>query len=303
MPIRFFCEHCKQMLKIGTSKIGSVVNCPRCQKSIVVPLTSAPLAEEAYRQLKSQRVTAPPPPTAKKNPAPVPAWETLEEEDIDDANMPLWMEESWMPSPADPLLTEEVTLHSLDKRHKLTVTLLTVSMIVLFFVGMIVGVFLRGSSIPSNRSLQQADAPSSGNTVLGTLYYLNENGERRPDVGAVVIALPKDRQPSTLFSCQGLCPTDVMNGVMNNDTIQMIHEMGGMYESTDANGSFEFPCRVGVRYWVLLISAHQKRADGEIKSSMMQELRRYFRDPDGLGESCLHLDQYEWGKYTYDFTN
>jgi len=322
MPIRFFCEHCKQMLKIGSSKVGSVVNCPRCQKPIVIPLQSAPQAEEAYRLLKSQQALAPslPHPAATSHPPShspshpphsplVPTWEALEEE-IDDADMPLWMEESWMPPPtsfhstSSPVLTEEVALRTLQKRHKLTVTLLAVSVIALFFVGIIVGMVIRGLSVPSNRFAQQhADAASLENEVTGTLYYLNENGEKRPDVDAVILCLPKDRQPSTLLSCQGLRPEDITN----NDTVQMIHEMGGMYERTDANGSFAFSYREGVRYLVILVSAHQERTGGEIKPSHIQELRRYFRDPELFGESCLHIDEYEWGKpllrYTFDVTD
>jgi len=239
----------------------------------------------------------------------VPTWEALEEE-IDDANMPLWIEESWMP-PANSqnfhptsslVLTEEVALRKLQKQHKLTVTLLAVSAITLFFVGIIVGVVIRGLSVVPNRSHQQhAEASSLENEVTGTLYYLNEHGERRPDVDAVVLCLPKDRQPSTLLSCQGLRPADITN----HDTVQMIHELGGMYERTDANGSFAFPYREGVRYWVILVSAHQKRTGGEIKPGHLQELRRYFRDPELFGENCLHFDEYEWGKpllrYTFEF--
>jgi len=318
MPIRFFCEHCKQMLKIGTSKVGSVVNCPRCQKPVVIPMQSSPQAEEAYRMLKNKQVSAPPPspplPTSENSTAPVPTWVVLEE-DIDDVNMPLWMEEFWMPPSAENVhptsptvwtssgLTEEVALRTFQKQHKLTVTLLAVSVIVLFFVGIVVGLLIRGCSVPLNRSPLPVNAPSLENEVSGTLYYLNENGERRPDVDAVIICLPKDRLPSTLFSCQGLRPEDMAN----NDTIQMIREMGGMYERTDANGSFAFPYREEVRYLVLLISAHQKRASSEVKTSVMQELHRYFRDPELFGESCLHIDEYEWGKplfrYTFDFTD
>ena len=118
------------------------------------------------------------------------------------------------------------------------------------------------------------------------------------DADAVIICLPKDRPPSTLLSCQGLRPEDTVN----NDTVQIIHEMGGMYERADANGMFTLQYQEGVQYFVLLISAHQKRTGGEMKPSLMQELRRYFRDPELFGESSLNANAHEWGKPTLRYT-
>ena len=312
MPIRFFCEHCVQMLKIGTSKVGSVVDCPRCQKSVVVPPQSSPLAEESYRKLKSLRHqhTAPP---AENDTAPIPTRQGLEEE-IDDADMPLWMEEAWMPSQADsqgfyqasrapPVLAEEIAIQKQKKQHNLLVTLLSVSLVIIFFVGITFGILIRGSDIQSPRAGQQADGLDTKNEVTGTLYYINENGERRGDADAVIICLPKDRQPASLLSCKGLRPEDTVN----KDTVQIIHEMGGMYERADANGTFAFPYKEGERYFVILISAHQRRTGGEMKPSVEQELRRYFRDPDQFGEGYMSIDEHEWGKptlrYTFELTD
>jgi hypothetical protein len=37
MPIRFRCVYCSKLLGIGRRKAGSVVNCPACQKQLLVP--------------------------------------------------------------------------------------------------------------------------------------------------------------------------------------------------------------------------------------------------------------------------
>lgn len=307
MPIRFFCEHCKQMLKIGTSKAGSVVECPRCKQSLVIPPQSSPQAEEAYRLLKHKRAQTSAPP-ADSTTAPIPSWEALEEE-IDDVNMPLWMEESWIPSAdsqglystsvAHSVLSEELSMHVLKKRHNLTVMLLSVSLVVAFFVGITFGILIRGFYMQPSRSGQHADASGAGTEVAGTLYYVDDkNGMTRGDAVAAIICLPKDRPPGVLLSCQGLRPGDVEN----SDTIRMIHELGGMYEIADNNGVFSMPYQSGVRYLVILISANQKSTDSEIKPGVMQELRRYFRDPELFGGFCVHIDEHEWGTPTLRHT-
>lgn len=37
MPIRFRCQHCKQLLGIARRKAGTLVECPRCAGRILVP--------------------------------------------------------------------------------------------------------------------------------------------------------------------------------------------------------------------------------------------------------------------------
>ena len=300
------------MLKIGTSKVGSVVDCPRCKKCLVVPPQSAPQAEEAYRSLKNQRAHPPTSP-AGSTAASIPSWEALEEE-IDDANMPLWMEETWTPPSADsqdfypapvanPVLTEEMAIHVLKKRHNLTIMLLSVSLVVAFFLGITFGILISGFYVQPSRPGQHANAPIGGNEVAGTLYFINKDGDRRGDVESAVICLPQDKQPSTLFSCQGLRPGDTEK----SDTVQMLHELGGMYARVDNNGTFTLPYQTGVRYLVILISANQKPTGGEMKPSVAQELRRYFRDPELFGEFCVHIDEHEWGtptlRHTFEFSD
>jgi len=318
MPIRFFCEHCKQMLKIGTSKVGSVVECPRCKKSVVVPLQSNPQAEEWYQSTKNKPPNVPPVPDEKQSEhagqiaAPVPT-EANREEEADDINMPLWMEETWMPSSTDmssifptpavnPSLVDEMAILALKKRHKLTVMILNFSLIVAFFVGIVFGIFIRDLIFTQPTDAQRAagNHAAAANEVSGTIYFLNDDGERRADVEAVIICLPKDRKPSALLSCKGLLPADAVN----NDTIQMFREWGGIYTKADANGGFTFAHKASERYLVLLISANQSGTGEEISLNVLTELRRYFRDPELFGENSFHIDEYEWadGKHSLRYT-
>ena len=308
------------MLKIGTSKMGSVVECPRCHKSIVVPPQSAPQAEELYRRLKTKRAeeTAVIPPhtgeihAVSEPTVPESAWDELGG-NVDDADLNQWIDELWTNAPenrSEPIsisppnfepasikpVADMLTVLALQKRHRLTKTLLYVSATIAFFIGIIFGFFLHGNSFQPMSFDQRAE--ESGHKISGTLYYLNENGERRADVDAAIICFPDDCFPSPLFSCQGLRPDDKEN----SDTIQLIHELGGMYERADTNGSFTLSYREGVRYLIIFISAHQMRTDGIVKPSVLQDLRRYFRDPELFGNYCINVDEYDLSRHSFRHT-
>ena len=318
MPIRFFCTHCRQMLKIGTSKMGSVVECPRCHKSIVVPPQSTPQAEELYRRLKTKRsegTTVPPPsrePAVSEPTVPESAWDELGG-NVDDADLNQWIDELWTNAPSsrhESLSTslpssavagpaaESLTIFALKKQQRLTTTLLYVSATVAFFVGIVFGVLAYSLFVQPSSQRYSAGDVAETDGFTGALYYLNENGERRADADAVVICLPRSHVPSPLFSCQGLRPEDAVN----NDTVQLIHELGGMYVRADANGSFTLPYREGVRYFVIFISAHQVQTSGVVKPSVLKDLRQYFCDPELFGENCLFAEEYDLSKHFFRYT-
>ena len=316
------------MLKIGTSKMGSVVDCPRCNKLVIVPSQSVPQAEQLYQMLKKKRAEEKVAPPVPKNivaepTLPESAWDELGG-NVNEAELNRWIDDLWKTTnPADrqeassiilsptslmsaQVYDEKLALLALQKRLKLTVTWLYVAPAIAFFVGIVFCVLIYALSVSSPRLHQQHLAGNGHevNEVAGTIFYRNENGDRWADVDAVIICLPMDRPLVQLLAYQGLGPGDVVN----NDTVQLIHEMGGMYARADVNGSFTLRYREGMRYFVVLISAHQRRSD-EIKPSVLQELRRYFRDPDQFGDNCLLTDEYEWSggrhslRHTFEVAN
>jgi hypothetical protein len=311
------------MLKIGTSKMGSVVDCPRCHKSVVVPPQSIPQAEQLYQILKAKHAQAAVPPKVVPSIAepnlPESAWDELGD-NVDDTELNRWIDELWKTTPDSqsglffpPALTEEtaaaaantMALIALQKKHKYTLTLLLVLTPVAFLVGIIFGVVIRGFYVQPTYYTQRVGEGNGANEITGQLYFLDENGIRQPDVDAVIICLPKDRTPSLLVSCQGLRPEDEVN----HGTVQLIDEMGGMYTRADVNGSFTLPYQAGRRYLVIKISANKFRAGGEVKPSDFQALRRYFRDPEQLGENYLTIEEFEESggkhslRYTFEATN
>jgi hypothetical protein len=297
--------------------MGSVVDCPRCHKPVVVPPHSAPQAEQLYQILKNKRTEGTTDPTAEihsvsEPTVPESAWDELGG-NVNDADLNQWIDELLttttdnkqesfsllLQTPVStPEAAEKIALHDLQKKHKLTLTLLCVSTTVAFFIGIVFGIFIRGLSVQPVRSVPMAGEAAEVNEITGTLYYLNENGERRADVEAVIICLPKDRFPSPPLSCQGLCPEDAVN----NDTVQLIHELGGLYARADVNGTFVLQYQKDVRYFIILISAHQIQPEGILPPSVLQNLRRYFRDPERFGNNCLNTDEYEWDKPSLRYT-
>jgi len=296
------------MLKIGTSKMGSVVDCPRCHKPVIVPPQSVPQAEQLYQILKdkrrSERTTSSPAETSteintvSEPTMPESVWDELGSNG-DETNLNQWIDELWKTRPADPqesfpplfpappLIPDSVSdaefaLFALQKKHRLTLTLLYVSAAVAFSVGIVFGISLYAFFAQPTQSFQHAAGEDVDTSeVMGTLYYFNDNGERRPDVDAVIICLPKDRIGKQPLSCRGLRPGDTVNG----DTVQLIQEMGGMYKKADAYGSFTLQYRKEVPYFVILISANQMRTGGEMRPGVLQELRQYFSDPELFREN------------------
>ena|GEM_PF-2489485 len=336
MPIRFFCEHCRQMLKIGTSKSGSRIDCPRCRKALIVPQQSAPQADELYQMLKSKRVTALP------LAAELPAGESIEENqdedlslsepivpesafdefgnDLDEADLNRWLDELWSKNPPkvpagqqSPVLkptestkplcektTGEIALLALKKQYKLAVTMIYVSASIALLIGIALGLFLGSRVHQPVHPVHTVPSSTGINEIVGTLIYINEFNERHADTDAVVFGLPMDRLPSPLLSCKGLWPDDPEN----HDTVNLILELGGMYGRTDMKGKFSLPYQEDKQYLIVKMSANKLQPDGELSPSVLQELRRYFRDPELLGGHALHIDEFigTGGRYSMTFT-
>ena len=244
------------------------------------------------------------------------AWDELGG-NVDEAELNRWIDALWEREPAamssvretttltnTAVITNDISLIALEKRYKLALTLLWVSASIAFLLGLITGIVIRGLYVPTY-PLPMAGEYASANEITGTILYPNENGERRPDVDAVIIFLPKDRIPSPLFESQGIRPGDELN----NDTVQLIRELGGMYDRTDANGAFRLQYQEGVRYIVIMMSANLVQEENVVQPKIRQELVRYFRDPDMFGKHSLSVEEFtgtggtvQFPPYLFEYT-
>lgn len=335
-PVRFFCPQCKQTMKIGQQMFGRTVVCPQCSTRIEVPFESDPKAEELYRLMKEKRGKAKDgsgqPDKGAVSPSvaetPVlknqagPARKESGGPDIgtaDDYEFDRVIEDFWATVHVEDLLPENAnesgpvgpmqrTSSGADTdtsgsgcrwiRMGLPVlALLTVMILSSFFLGIVFHRFFVLNYFA--RATSESTEATAQVFVAGKLYYQNILGKRTPDADAVVILLPQDYAPPTAVSSRGLGPNDERFDP-NGESVTQIEEFGGIYHRTGADGSFSVSANIGGRYFVLLISSHEKRDLMEIDPNTISDLRRFFRNPTELiGEYCFSLDEYDLGPGTH----
>ncbi|MDR1963435.1 MAG: hypothetical protein LBQ50_06625 [Planctomycetaceae bacterium] len=236
--------------------------------------------------------------------------EELDHEDVD-----RWIKEFWTTQPkgneivtdqpftAEPAesarsIPENREIEAMTFRQHQTWLLFRTWLFIVFLLGFVGGFsiclfvtdFRKGDS-ESNGSARAV--PSSENLVTGKLFYRGIDGERIPDADAVVLFLPLDRIPTFPISGVGLRPGD-SHLLSTGDSVQQIEEMGGMFQRTNADGTFSFQYKNKGRYLALMISSHSKRSDSEPDTATLRELQRFFRNPKEL------LDNYRFNREEYE---
>ncbi len=370
-PIRFFCNRCNLMIKIGAQMAGYAVVCPQCSAKIQVPLQSDPQAEALYRflqkkraQEKAEKILGPSAPAPKEQvpsdippvvqataPSPLPPAPTLSQtatpqttvpqtasqtagEDGDDSLEELeelepdevddWIEQFWAtvpetedanthrPQPRKPALLDEPTENPAAEtevaytvtRYQQTVLLFRLWLLIVFLIGLITGIYLHSVYADWRLGRQTGKAVTATNDadciVTGNLHYPDFDGQPAPDADAVVIVLPLDSVPRITIPIEGLRPNDDEFDP-NGDGVQQITEIGGAFQRTGAAGEFSLPLPKSGKYFVLMISSHAKRAEGQaIDPATLQELRRFFRNPGMLiGEYGFVLEKYDFDRGQY----
>ena len=165
MPVRFRCDTCNGKLSIATRKIGTPVECPRCNESMIVPSASQ-IGEEltellmtvgkSSRELAERRETASaaaPPSTARsaKSLDEMPLFERSDFDKLLDPRvkaaqpLPLPDPAPLPPAPVPPADLEAIVI----SRTKATV--LAVVVVALLGLAFGLGYLARGFAIPSDR--------------------------------------------------------------------------------------------------------------------------------------------------------
>ncbi len=165
MPVRFRCDTCNGKLSIATRKIGTPVECPRCNESMIVPSASQ-IGEEltellmtvgkSSRELEESRETASaaPPPSTARSAKSLDELPLFERSDFDKLLDPRVKAAQPLPLP-DPLVPPPPTIPRTDldaiviSRTKATV--LAVVVVALLGLAFGLGYLARGFAIPSDR--------------------------------------------------------------------------------------------------------------------------------------------------------
>ncbi|HET6425552.1 MAG TPA: hypothetical protein VFG20_17820 [Planctomycetaceae bacterium] len=314
MPIKFRCSYCRQFLGIARSRVGSIVDCPTCGRSIRVPGTdgvAAPLpAPELDREdthlaraldelaaLADAPVNRPAIATADdisdeaEIPQPLPEPEPVE------LPMPIRMAPATVPEPlsvaedvdtrADlEALLQPVAVAEVSRPATPLVTPLLLLLLAAIIPAstMAVGIAIGSAMIPRTPvATVPAAVPEpvvASVTVLeGRITYQTADGEVRPDAGAVVIAVPETWEGLLRLSPIGLRPGDAEND--QAAAIVMASGFGGGAARTDDAGRYRVAIPTAGRFRVAIFSRFSERADSApLAGDVRDALASFLADPE-----------------------
>jgi len=268
MPVQFYCPHCRQLLKVGRRKIGSMVACPRCGAPTVVPTAqggATPLAEESVagfedvNELLRQAPMASPP-AALTAPAAM-GWSGGGFQPALSARAAISVD----PDNSDMLLVSRAAIYA-------QAALFLLVACVAFAAGYWVG---QGNASTAAGSAEAAGRKADPVRLSGHITYSVAKGRPAVDAGAVIMALPI-RPPRQKLKASGLRPEDAANAV-HEDAVHRMDEAGGAYARVKAEGAYELVVPSPADYHLLVISRHAMRpTDDQLPEHDLKLLAPYF---------------------------
>jgi hypothetical protein len=302
MPVLFNCQQCHQPIRASRRKGGTVVACPQCGQSNLVPTAPIDTAATAPAALAnaegmfhagaggfddipeliapSMAAAVVPPPVF----APVPP-----------QGVPVGMPPVAPTSTRRGAGTSRASVRDEDALlvisrggvYALGALLLVVALVFLsagYWIG-------RGQAVSAR--IDDATSETGGNPVVfeGNLSYVVSPGQIKPDVEAVVIAVPFDKRPDEKLASRGLRSTDTGN-IDATPAAAALHALGGACTRADAEGDFPLVVPRPGKYFLLVISKHAKReASRSIEFDDLRVMSDYFMRPADLV-----------GPYRYDWS-
>jgi hypothetical protein len=151
--------------------------------------------------------------------------------------------------------------------------------LIAFFAGLTIGRSGRSAA----RSAAETKANSGEPVSLdGHVLYSLSPGHSLPDMGAIVLALPKGKQPDRKIAARGLRPVD------NDDlsvvpAVEDLRTMGAAVARTDDAGEFQLVAPRPGDYTLVILSHRTERPEGRtIAMADQEELGRVFASPGEL---------------------
>ncbi|MDP7017471.1 MAG: hypothetical protein QGG36_16820 [Pirellulaceae bacterium] len=156
--------------------------------------------------------------------------------------------------------------------------------LVCLVLGILIGQMTGGRS-----TAQAAPTPC---TISGSVTFEGSSGDPFPDIGCVVIALPKGRKPerNSKPEFDQIGPTAAVPD-RRDPPIATIISLGGDYARADANGQFKLDLPDSGQYYLLVVSSNAERGEGdELQKPHLAQMGDYFNFDNGL----LYGRKYEW---------
>ena len=153
-----------------------------------------------------------------------------------------------------------------------------------FFVfGLMVGNMTSSAPTP----IQLADCQVSGSVMFST------RGNAKPDRGAVVLLLPKNRTPENRAPGRLINPDEFEP--LDNPAIDIINRLGGAVVRVDDQGRFQVVVDRPGKYDVLIISkARSRPKDIRLTKNQMAAVSSFYFPVDGV----LGNHSFYWGEFT-----
>lgn len=260
MPTRVFCPECHQRLSVDAHDVGRPIKCPRCRRIIRVPVVASGTEDVAGRS--DAPAGAEPPLVLVSGPSSHgPAGSTS----------------------VRPRVTDDGAGRVLVPRAVVACQglLLGGVALVFFIFGLIVG----GHSRPSAE-----DTPGAPVTVSGTVRYTDATRQAVPDTSSCVLLLPVATRPDQKAAAEGLRPRDAApEGA--HPSVAAIRAIGGDVARVDRRGRYRLRAAAPARYFLLIVSRHARRREGEPPAARdLAELGRYVLPATTL----LENQQYLW---------
>lgn len=170
-----------------------------------------------------------------------------------------------------------------------------------FAVGFWAGRVTSMPAVPAAQPVSQADSarpdpfmpadasPARTPSIRGRITYVTGSGERKPDRGARLLALPAQRSGSTRITPVGLRPDAPSED--RQVAMTTIRAAGGDFAVTDDEGRFEIALSGAGQYHILVLSNSLSRDDVET-GAVDAVLNPFFERPAQIyGRVRFHLEQ------------
>ena len=296
MTITFRCPHCRQFLGISTTKAGTLVDCPACGRSVLVP-------HEGGGATGTKQAPRPGDHPGLRNA--LQELSALGSTDVDDSAMLI------LPELLEPDLTSAlrelaaaapVALQSQGKQSEPTAALqprkgfscaplfLLMFMLPAFAAGFLLGTFWRSSdrsdaatADPKSTVAPEPEAAiqrpaASARQLKGAVRYVNDSGNSAADAGAIVLLLPTENTTTLRLDARPL--RESADSKARQAIEAALEALGGSVHQADEVGTWTANVPSNVTLTMIVISRHRSRTDSQpVPAEILESLSRWFESP------------------------
>lgn len=294
MAIKFRCPHCLQLLGISTTKKGTLVDCPACGRSVLVPhdgdvATSTKQASkrgehpglfDALQELSALGSLD------ADDPAPRILPELLKP----DLNSALWELAAAAPVvQQQPVKPSKITAAFQSETRRFSLLPLTL-MLPAFAAGLLMGTFWRSrdhldaaTADPKSTVATAPEAaiqrPAAGERQLqGIVRFVNDAGNTAADAGAIVLLLPTHNTTTLRLDARPL--RESADSKARHAIEAALETLGGSVHQADDAGTWTAQVPSNVALTMIVISRHRSRTDSQpVSAEILESLSRWFDSP------------------------